>query len=375
MAIRFGLLSTFPPTPCGLATFSQALADHLVDAGSTVSVVRVVDAPQPPVRHVSHQLVTGAPRFAREAAAALNECDVAIIQHEYGIFGGQDGADVLDVVAEISVPLIAVLHTVLASPTPHQHEVLARILEAADVTVTMTDAGRRRLVAGWGVDPASVVVIAHGAHDNRTEDAHVTSLGRPRVLTWGLLGEGKGIEWALEALAGLTDLVPRPEYLVVGQTHPRVLERDGEAYREMLKAAVARLGLSSMVRFDDRYLDGPTLRRIVRSADVVLLPYDSPDQVTSGVLTEAVVAGRPVISTPFPHAVELLSGGAGMLVPRRDPTAMAAALRQVLTEPAEAQMMAAAARELAPALLWSAVAGNYVALAASLLRVRALAVA
>ena len=190
------------------------------------------------------------------------------------------------------------------------------------------------------------------------------------MLTWGLLGEGKGIEWALEALTGLGDLRPEPTYRVVGETHPKVLARDGEAYRERLERLVDRLDLARTVQFDARYLDIPALQRIVRPADVVLLPYDSPDQVTSGVLTEAVVAGKPVVSTAFPHAVELLSGGAGILVPRRDPAAIAAALRRVLTEPGLAQSMAAAARALAPGLLWSAVAEQYVELGTSLLHAR-----
>lgn len=376
MAIRFGVLSTFPPTQCGLATFSAALATHLVDRGADVSVVRVVDSLQPPVPLVSHQLVTGAPDEARAAAAALNACDVALVQHEYGIFGGADGEDVLDVLARVRVPVITVLHTVLAHPTPHQHEVLARVVAASSVTVTMTEAGRQRLVAGWGVDPSSVVVIAHGARDDRGHDATITpSRTAPTILTWGLLGEGKGIEWALEALAGLGDLRPRPTYRIVGETHPKVLERDGERYRRRLEGLVDRLDLASMVQFDARYLDVPTLQRIVRAADVVLLPYDSPDQVTSGVLTEAVVAGKPVVSTAFPHAVELLSGGAGILVPRRDPAAIRDALRRVLTEPGLAASMAATSRAIAPSLLWTAVAEQYVELGAGLLHARALSAA
>jgi glycosyltransferase involved in cell wall biosynthesis len=168
-------------------------------------------------------------------------------------------------------------------------------------------------------------------------------------------------------MAGLTDLAPRPVYQVVGETHPRVVERDGEAYRERLTALAHSLEIASMVEFDSRYLDGPSLRRVVRQADVILLPYDSRDQVTSGVLTEAVVAGKPVISTSFPHAVELLSDGAGILVPQRDPEAIRAALHRVLTEPGLATQMAARSRALAPALLWPAVADQYIALGRSLL--------
>ena len=362
MAIRFGILSTFPPTQCGLATFSQALATHLQNAGAVVGIVRVVESRQAPVPLVTHQFLVAAPGAARAAAEALNTWDVAVVQHEYGIYGGRDGAEVLDVLAEVRVPILAVLHTVLAQPTPHQHYVLAGVVEAASVVVTMTETARRRLISGWGVDPAKVTVIAHGAEDNRARGRNTPMAFGRTVLTWGLLGDGKGIEWALEAIAGLADLSPRPLYRIVGQTHPRVLEREGEAYRDRLKALVRSFGITSMVEFDGRYLDGPTLRRIVRDADVILLPYDSRDQVTSGVLTEAVVAGKPVVSTAFPHAVELLSSGAGILVPRQDPTAIGSALRRVLTEPGVSGPMAATARAIAPALLWSAVAAQYVRL-------------
>ena len=366
MAMSFGVLSTFPPTQCGIATFAQALTTHLEGVGAEVGIVRVVDTPQPPEPSVVHQLVIGAPSSAAAAAHVLSSYDVAIVQHEYGIFGGADGEDVLDVVDRLDVPFIAVLHTVLTRPTRHQHEVLDRLVHAASAIVTMTETARQRLISGWVVHPSRVTVIAHGAEDNRTEAYERPSYDPPTILTWGLLGQGKGIEWALQAMAELHDLDPRPVYRIVGQTHPRVLERDGEAYRESLLGLTDDLGLRDSVRFDGHYLAGPALRRIVREADIVLLPYDSREQVTSGVLTEAVAAGKPVVSTTFPHAVELLSGGAGLLVPQRDPVALAAALRRVLTEPGLSSAMGATARGLAPSLLWPAVARQYVSLGRSL---------
>ena len=376
MSLSFGVLSTFPPTQCGLATFSQALARHLHGSGVEVGIVRVVDALQPAVPLVAHQLVIGDPRAPLAAAAALDRFDVAIVQHEYGIFGGRDGADVLDVLAHVRVPVVSVLHTVLTDPSPNQHRILARVVHASAVVVTMTETARQRLIRGWGVSPAKVVVIAHGAEDGRVPvQRRRPPSSTPTVLTWGLLGPGKGIEWAIQAMRSLTDLDPQPRYHVVGQTHPRVLERDGEVYRDSLVASADHLGIAPMMNFDARYLDQASLHRIVADADVVLLPYDSRDQVTSGVLTEAVVAGKPVVSTTFPHAVELLSGGAGLLVPQRDPMATAAALRRVLTEPGLADRMAATARVLAPRLLWPAVADEYVALADALVDSRAEAVA
>jgi glycosyltransferase involved in cell wall biosynthesis len=375
MATSFGVLSTFPPTQCGLATFTRALVTYLHRAGAHVGVVRVVDSPRAMVPPVRYELVLGDGDGAQTAADALNTFDVAIVQHEYGIYSGTDGADVLDVLAKVRVPIIAVLHTVLTSPTAHQHQVLASVVRAATMAVTMTETARQRLITGWGVDPAKVVVIPHGADVDRS----VSSTGGNRAvrtfLTWGLLGQGKGIEWALHALAGIKDLAPGLLYRVVGQTHPRVLERDGQAYRRNLETIVAAHGLGGMVEFNDCYLDHQALQATVREADVVVLPYDSSEQVTSGVLTEAVAAGKPVISTRFPHAVELLSGGAGILIPQRDPVAIAAAIRRVLTEPGLAQSMAHQARLLAPALLWPAVSDQYIALGRALTRTAARSVA
>ncbi len=368
MGVRLGFLSTYPPTQCGIATFSEALVSHLAQAGAQIGLVRLVDEIQPPVPRVVHQWVTGRGSGAAAVATALNGYDVAVVQHEYGIFGGPDGSDVLDVVSRLHVPLVVVLHTVLTKPTTNQHRVLAELVDRAAAVVTMTTTARDRLVAGWGVDPGLVSVIPHGAEDNLAPisplpNAHVR---RRRVLTWGLLSEGKGIEWALLGLAQLRRRVPLPDYEVVGQTHPRVLERDGEAYRDRLVGMTGSLRLTDHVRFDGRYLSGPELRDVVRRADVILLPYDSPEQVTSGVLTEAVAAGKPVVSTNFPHAVELLSGGAGLLVPPRDPLAIADALERVLTVHGLADRMASTSRQLAASLLWPAVATRYLELTSAM---------
>jgi len=367
MGVRLGFLSTYPSTQCGIATFCQALVTHLTAAGADAGVVRLVDERLPRTPPVVHEWVAGQAGGAAAAAAVLNTYDVAVIQHEYGIFGGPDGQDVLEVAALLRVPVITVLHTVLTTPTPNQHRVLAALIERSDALVTMTETARDRLMAGWDVDPARVSVIAHGAEDNRLGVAPTPDGGaRQRtVLTWGLLSQGKGIEWALLALADLRQRVPLPAYQIVGQTHPRVLEREGEAYRNRLIALTRELRLTRTVHFDSRYLSGPVLRGVVRRADVILLPYDSKEQVTSGVLAEAVAAGKPVIATAFPHAVELLSSGAGLLVPQRDPAAIAAALEQVLTVDGLADAMASTARSLAASLLWPNVAERYLQLAAS----------
>jgi glycosyltransferase involved in cell wall biosynthesis len=359
------LLSTYPPTQCGLATFTAALRTELAAICSDVGVVRVVDSPETHEgAEVVGHLVNGSPESALGAVKLLNDYDAVIVQHEYGIFGGPDGSDVLDLIDALTVPVIVVLHTVLLAPTASQRRILEHLLEACDIVVTMTETARDRLLSTYGADPKQVVVIPHGAIDHGAAPTARPLSARPLVLTWGLLGPGKGIEWAIDAMVGLRDLQPR--YLVMGKTHPKVLERHGETYRAQLQRRIDDGGVADLVDLDPRYLSVAELATLVERADVVLLPYDSREQVTSGVLIEAVAAGRPVVSTAFPHAIELLDDGTGLVVPQGDAPALETALRRVLAEPGLADDMAQRAASKAPELFWSAVAARYRGIASRL---------
>jgi glycosyltransferase involved in cell wall biosynthesis len=365
LVASYGFLSTHPPTHCGLATFNTALAAHLTAGGALGGVVRVgTDAgDQRPGPGVVHTWPASGRQGWRAAAAALNNYDVAVVQHEYGIYPGRDGGDVLSLLHALTVPSIVVLHTVLTTPTVRQKMLLEQIAAAAGAVVTMTETARERLLRGYRVSSEKVNVIPHGA----ARHVGATSKGRhrPRLLTWGLLGPGKGIEWAVRALAELQDLDPSPVYTIAGRTHPKVLEHLGDGYRAGLHRLSERLGLSAVVEFDPVYRDELSLSRLISSADVVVLPYDSREQVTSGVLIEAVAAGIPVVSTTFPHAVELLTRGPGLLVPHRDPVALAAAVRRVLTEPGLAAALIR--RNPTATVLWPGVAARYATLARRLL--------
>jgi glycosyltransferase involved in cell wall biosynthesis len=368
----YGFLSTYPPTQCGLATFTAALRGSLNSEahGDRAGVVRVVDGPvtsQTP--EVVGYLQNGAPDAHRVAAEALNSFDVAVIQHEYAIYGGPDGDGILAVLDGLRVPTVVIAHTVLADPTPHQRHVLEQVVSAADAVVTMTEAARQRLITGYDIDATKIALIPHGASSRGNHDGAPAG-SRPMILTWGLLGPGKGIEWAIDGLQQLRRLQPLPEYVVAGQTHPRVRQRQGESYRIQLGNRARAVGVAGLVRFERTYLDDAALTRLIRRADVVLVPYDSRELVTSGVLAEAVAAGKPVVATAFPHAVELLSGDTGLLVPQYDGAAIGAALYRVLTEPDLARRMAAEASRLAPQMRWSTVADQYRSLAARLLATR-----
>jgi glycosyltransferase involved in cell wall biosynthesis len=366
---RYGFIGTYPPTQCGLATFTAALFSAIVTSGGCDGrVVRLVGTPQPwPAAEVVGEMVSGDPQGPALAATLLNEADVVIVQHEYGIYDGSDGDGLLRFFDALLVPSIVVFHTVLAGPDVHQRRILEAIAARANAIVTMTRAARDRLAAGYSVDMSKVRVIPHGASLIRTGNVESIRPARPTVLTWGLLGPGKGIEWGIEAMSALTDLDPAPRYLVAGQTHPKVLLREGEAYRNRLAEQVRLLGLGASVAFDGHYHSTESLGQLVSSADMVLLPYDSTEQVTSGVLIEAVAAGVPVVATAFPHAVELLAGGAGLIVDHQDPAAIAEAVRTVLTRGGVAAAMTRAAADAASALLWPTVADRYRELAGGLI--------
>jgi glycosyltransferase involved in cell wall biosynthesis len=366
----FGILSTFPPTACGIATFSAALAAGLIAGGATVDVVRCNDVDDVEDPLVVASMGMGGAEASLAAIDALNRTDVAIVQHEYGIYGGRDGDEVLDVLDALTVPCVVVAHTVVRHPTAHQRWVLERVCDAADAVVVMTEHARRRLVQDYDVDAGRVSVISHGATTppDGSSDAWDRAPGdRLRLLTWGLLGPGKGIEWAIDAMAMLADVRPLPSYLVAGATHPKVLATDGEAYREMLQRRCWSTRAVRSVTFDESYRDLAALTRMIGRADLVVLPYDSEDQVTSGVLVDAVACGRPVVATAFPHAVELLSDGAGIVVPQRDAAALADVVGGLVDHPEHLELMAAACRRLAPELSWPVVAGRYDELATSLL--------
>jgi polysaccharide biosynthesis protein PslF len=364
--LSIGFVSTYAPTKCGLATFTASLASSLELDSDDIGIVSCVEEANL-IAHpadVVAEWVRGSDESLENAAAVLNGYDAVIIQHEFGIFGGEDGEDVLALVTRLQVPVIVVLHTVLPNPSPHQRMIIESLTTIADRVVAQSEVARTRLLEAHDVDPSRVVVIQHGAHANLgpriVADAPT---GRPVILTWGLIGPGKGIEHAIDAVAQLRDLDPRPEYVIMGETHPKVVEHSGEAYRESLIQRAKDAGAGDLVRFMDGYHDTASILAQIRRSDIVLLPYLSREQVVSGVLVEAIASGKPTVATEFPHAVELLSEGSGIVVPHEDADAMAEALRTLLTNPVQAARAAAAARRQAPSLFWETVGREYEALA------------
>jgi glycosyltransferase involved in cell wall biosynthesis len=356
---RILMVSTYPPTRCGIATFTHSLVEALsrLRGGSDgLAVARLMGRDDVVVPAAGVELVAAVdcPTWPAAVARVSSHFDVVWIQHEFGIFGCHGPDAIEDLFRLVDKPIVSTFHTVLRCPSPEQRSVMDQLLAGSDTAVALSNVAGNRLVEVYGADPHDVRVIPHGAGQYREKGKPARE--QPRVLTWGLLGPGKGIEWGIRAMARLDSLHPRPHYVVAGATHPSVLRSQGTAYRRNLERLATDLGIREMVSLQDFYITPERLEELLGSAQIVLLPYDSSEQVSSGVLVEAIGAGKAVVATGFPHAVELLSEGAGTLVEHRDPEAIAAALEHYLTNPDALRAAEEAAARLRRQHLWPSVA-------------------
>ncbi len=302
----------------------------------------------------------------RRAAWELAACgvDVVSIQHEYGIWGGEDGSFVVGFARALRMPSVATLHTVLRAPTAGQRRVLDGLMDAVDRVVVMSQTAADILIATYSVDPRRVAVIPHGVPDLPLVDpdtvkAGLGLAGRRVILSFGLLGPGKGYEHAIDAMPGVVAAIPDARYVILGATHPDLLRHEGEAYREALVARVERLGLGDHVAFVDRFVGKAELGTWLQAADVFATPYPNLDQIVSGTLSYAIAAGRPVVSTPYAYAREILGAGRGLLVPPGSPAALAEAFTTLLRDPGLRAEVGALAYRASRAMVWPAVGLAY----------------
>lgn len=367
MLPRIAMVSTFPPTQCGIATFAESLTRALTHAGASVEMVDLPAGPETP----PHDAILHRHRGFQDLPVTtylLDSFDVVVLQHEFGIWDGPDGAGIVDLIGGIASPVITVLHTVPFVATAGQRRVLQSVLDLSDAVVVLSHAAYRRLLQDFAVRPDTLMMIPHGAtalwHLRRPDQDGAP----PRMLTWGLLGHGKGLEWGIRAMALLRDRGITGEYVIAGATHPNVRRAEGEAYRQSLMDLARKLGVANSVSLADQYLSDDGLGQLISEASLFLLPYDSREQITSGVLVEAIAAGGPVVATKFPHAAELLGTGAGVLVDHRDPIAIADAVEHIYRDGEASERMRERSRSLAADLDWDRVGKNYLALANHLWR-------
>ena len=355
--------SSYPPRHCGIATFTQALSSA---TGEREVVALHEPGPNllyPPEVH--HRIRREEPGDYARTARDLSRCaDVVSVQHDYGIWGGDDGAAVLDFVHALDAPAVATLHTVLRHPTPNQRAIMLELIRAAAATVVMSRAAAHVLTGTYGVAARSLDVIPHGVPnlplvDSETIKPALDLAGREVILSFGLIGPGKGLELVLDALPAVVAARPTACYVVVGVTHPNQLAVEGETYRRSLEDRVARLGMGRHIRFVDRFVGRVELTRWLEGADVFVTPYPNLDLTASGALSYAVGAGCAIVSTPYAYAAELLDGGRGLLVPPGSPAAWADAIIGLLENAELRAALGRRAHEHSRAMVWSTVATQY----------------
>ena len=369
---RVAFIGNHLPRRCGIATFTH----HLHQAVSTVRpeletcVVAMTDAGHsydyPPA--VCFQIHDETIAEYVQAAEFLNKgnFDVVCLQHEYGIFGGEAGSHILELLSRLEMPIVTTLHTVLANPTPVQRHVISRITELSTKTIVMSQKGYEFLRSVYDVPARKIEVVAHGIPDFPFLETHHAKAklgftGKSVILTFGLLSPSKGIETVIDAMPDIIKSCPDAVYIVLGATHPNLVRHQGEAYRESLTARVRKLSIENHVVFFNQFVDQATLLDFISMCDVYATPYLNEAQMTSGTLSYSFGLGKAVVSTPYWHAQELLSDGHGVLVPFGDAKAIGAEIAGLLTEDVRRDAMRKRAYAASRSMTWAQTAKRYVA--------------
>lgn len=367
---RIAFLGGYLPRLCGIATFTSDLCEAVAQAAPEAQCFAgaVNDRPEGydyPAR-VQFELDEKDLDSYRRAADYLNfnNAGVLCIQHEFGIYGGAAGSHLLALLREVRMPVVTTLHTILSDPNPAQRKVMDELVHRSDRLVVMAEKGARILHDTYAVPDAKVDLIPHGIPDMPFIDssfykAQLGVEGRMVLLTFGLLGPGKGIEYAIEALPAIVKRHPNVVYLVLGATHPHLVARDGENYRLSLERLAEDRGVKEHVIFYNRFVSLDDLKEFIGATDIYLTPYLNEAQITSGTLAYVFGAGKAVVSTPYWHAQELLAGDRGILVPFRNPQAIAEGVCAYLDDPARLEATRQEAYRLGRAMIWPAVAQNF----------------
>lgn len=367
---KIALIGTFVPRQCGIATFTSDLLEALSEQNSGGEHFAVVmnDIPEGyrypgQVRFEVNQRIQAEYRLAADFLN-MNRVEVVCLQHEFGIFGGDDGVHILDLLDGLRMPLVTTLHTVLQEPTPGQMTVTRRIAQLSDRLVVMSRKAERILQEVYRVPATKITMIHHGIPDvpfvdpNFYKDQYGVE-GRKVILTFGLLSPGKGIETMIDALPAVVREHPQAVYIVLGATHPHVKKEQGEAYRLSLQRRARDLGVGDHVIFHNRFVDLKELCEFLGAADIYVTPYLNREQIVSGTLSYALGTGKAIVSTPYWYAEEMLAEGRGLIVPFRDPAALAEKVNYLLTQEVERHAMRKRAYTYCREMVWKEVARQY----------------
>ena len=301
-----------------------------------------------------------------QAAAFLNKArfDVVCLQHEYGIFGGEAGRNIIELLSRLEMPIVTTLHTVLPEPTPVQSDVIRRIIDLSTKTIVMSEKGNELLRSVHDVPARNIEVIPHGIPDFPFLEPHHAKakfgfVGKTVILTFGLLSPSKGIETVIDAMPQIIKSCPNAVYVILGATHPNLVRDQGEAYRDSLAARAQELGIVDHVVFFNQFVDQATLLDFISMCDVYATPYLNEAQMTSGTLAYSFGLGKAVVSTPYWHAKELLSDGRGILVPFGDAKAVGTEIAGLLTNDVRRHSMRKRAYAASRSMTWPQVAKRY----------------
>lgn len=369
----FAFLGNYAPRCCGIATFTQDLRSAVAQARPDwkLPVAMVSDHRDGYAypEEVKWVLDEKARPDYEKVARAINQSGARAVslQHEYGIYGGECGQWIVELIENLEIPVVTTCHTVLKEPSPIQLEVLRQIAGLSARVVVMAEKGREFLCQAYAVPHRKVAVIPHGIPDLQVTPEMARSLrlrngweGRKVLLTFGLLSPNKGIENAIRALPEIVRQHPDLLYVIVGATHPNLVrEQGGDVYRQGLVDLIRELGMQKHVEFIDRFVMREELVGCIAAADIYCTPYLNEAQITSGTLAYAFGLGKPVVSTPYWHAAELLANEAGVLVPFQDSAALSTAVSGLLSDDARRNHMAALARKKGAEMSWLNVGGQY----------------
>jgi len=379
---RVGFISSYVPRKCGIATFTYDLATAIAHESPSS------DPDITPYGVVALNDLAGEYEYGPEVLAQIDQprrdqysiaaevlntsgIDAVSLQHEYGLFGGLDGAYIVEMLDRLNKPVITTLHTVLTQPSATQRRVLGEVCTRSSAVVVMAERAKTILHEVYGIEPGRVHLVHHGVPDLPFGDTEPFKdrfglRGRPMILTFGLLGPGKGIDTMLEAMARIVPEHPQVVYVILGETHPGVRRESGELYRISLERKAVELGIQENVQFHNRYVSKRDLREYLQAADFYATPYRAKEQITSGTLAYALAAGKAIVSTPYWHAQELLAGGRGKLVDFGDANGFAQALREWLVDPEAHHHVKRLAYDFGREMVWPSVAQRYLGLIAQM---------
>jgi glycosyltransferase involved in cell wall biosynthesis len=367
---RIAFIGNYLPRQCGIATFTTDLCEAIAAeyTGTTCIALPVNDIekgyPYPP--RVRFELTEKNIDSYRRAADFLNINNVGMVclQFEYGIFGGKAGSYILALLAELRMPIVTTLHTILQDPSPDQRRVLKEIAALSDRLVVMSERGAEFLREVYGVPSDKIDLIPHGIPDLPFVDpSYHKDLfgveGKYVLLSFGLLSPNKGIENVIAALPDIVERYPNVVYMILGATHPHVIQHEGETYRLSLQRRAREMGVEDHVIFYNRFVSLEELIEFISAADIYITPYLNEAQIVSGTLAYTLGAGKAVISTPYWYAEEILAEGRGSLVPFKDPGALAREVIYLLDNESERHAMRKRAYLFGRAMIWPQVAKQY----------------